>query len=423
MHNLLARQLKKLFGRADGFDPSWQAFLARVDDVYQQQDLDRQMLERALELSSEELLQANSELRAIFRTLPDVYLRVTREGQVLDFKGPEEPDPHFSTVHPIGKYLTELFPPDTLTPSFVAHAMGHKSMQTVEYRIAINGKTHYYEARCVSFGTDQAIIVIRNITHRRQAEDALRKEAREKALILDTMSEIIGYMDRDYNVIWANQTLYRTFNLSPDGQALKKCFHLHGRTTPCPICPVVKAMETGVPQIYPDLSSYGRRWILRGYPVRNEEGNVIGAVEIVTDVTDSRLAEEALRKSEERYKVLVENATVAIIIIQDELIKFLNPKACESTGYRPEELIDMPAWNFFHPDDLPMVRELQRKRLQGKKVPSLSTARIMRKDGRTIWGKFRHRHQLGGAPRYSRVLKRCDPSETAGREAVPSPEV
>jgi len=111
MHNLLARQLKKLFGRADGFDPSWQAFLARVDDVYQQQDLDRQMLERALELSSEELLQANSELRAIFRTLPDVYLRVTREGQVLDFKGPEEPDPHFSTVHPIGKYLTELFPP------------------------------------------------------------------------------------------------------------------------------------------------------------------------------------------------------------------------------------------------------------------------------------------------------------------------
>jgi len=302
--------------------------------------------------------------------------------------------------------------------------MGHKSMQTVEYRIAINGKTHYYEARCVSFGTDQAIIVIRNITHRRQAEDALRKEAREKALILDTMSEIIGYMDRDYNVIWANQTLYRTFNLSPDGQALKKCFHLHGRTTPCPICPVVKAMETGVPQIYPDLSSYGRRWILRGYPVRNEEGNVIGAVEIVTDVTDSRLAEEALRKSEERYKVLVENATVAIIIIQDELIKFLNPKACESTGYRPEELIDMPAWNFFHPDDLPMVRETTAKALTGEKgaLPLYGPHHAQGRPNH-LGGNFRHRHQLGGAPRYSRVLKRCDPSETAGREAVPSPEV
>jgi len=390
MHSLLARQLKKLFGRADGYDPKYQAFIDSVDDAYRQSDTDRRMLERALDLSSEELLQANSELRAVLQTLPDIYLRIAADGKILDFKGSEAPDPLFSPAAPIGKFLPNLLPPDVHADfsAFISEVLARKAMKSMVFKINRHAKTHYYESRGVPFFDDQVIVVIRNVTERKHAEEALLKEAREKSVILDTMSEIVVYIDREYNVVWANRAMYEAFDLSPQTYEGNKCFHIHKRTDRCPFCPAVKAMETGTLQIFPELSSYGRRWVLRGYPVRNDQDEIIGAVEIVTDVTESRNAEDALKKSEERYKILVENASMAIVIIQGEMMKYVNPRACEATGYSREEMQAMPVLDLVHPDDLGMVVDIQNKRYRGEKVPATYSARIIHKDGHTIWGEF-----------------------------------
>ena len=56
-------------------------------DLPLQFDTDREMLERTLDLSSQELLQANSEMRAVFRVLPDMFIRLDREGTILDCRG------------------------------------------------------------------------------------------------------------------------------------------------------------------------------------------------------------------------------------------------------------------------------------------------------------------------------------------------
>jgi two-component system NtrC family sensor kinase len=65
MHSLLRRQLKRYFGDLDAVPPQWQRFIAAVDDAYHQSDIDRDMFERSLELTSQELLQANSAMRAV----------------------------------------------------------------------------------------------------------------------------------------------------------------------------------------------------------------------------------------------------------------------------------------------------------------------------------------------------------------------
>jgi len=64
MHNLLKRQLKKYFGDPLQIPTKWQKFVDAVDDAYMQSDVDRGMLERSLDLSSQELLHANSEMMA-----------------------------------------------------------------------------------------------------------------------------------------------------------------------------------------------------------------------------------------------------------------------------------------------------------------------------------------------------------------------
>src|SRR5580693_991930 len=86
-HSLLRRQLKKHFQLSDAISPEWLGFVQAVDQAYRQFDADREMLERSLELSSHELLQANSELRAVLRTFPDMVLRLSADGRILDVKG------------------------------------------------------------------------------------------------------------------------------------------------------------------------------------------------------------------------------------------------------------------------------------------------------------------------------------------------
>jgi light-regulated signal transduction histidine kinase (bacteriophytochrome) len=69
MHRLLQRQLDRHTAGASHVPPEWAAFVEAVDAAYHQADTDRAMLERSLELSSNELLQANAELRGVLDTL------------------------------------------------------------------------------------------------------------------------------------------------------------------------------------------------------------------------------------------------------------------------------------------------------------------------------------------------------------------
>jgi len=66
MHSLLRRQLKKCFGEPYAVPQEWRAFLDLVDSAYRESDVDRRMLERSLDLSSQELLDSKARLHAVF---------------------------------------------------------------------------------------------------------------------------------------------------------------------------------------------------------------------------------------------------------------------------------------------------------------------------------------------------------------------
>ncbi len=98
--------------------------------------------------------------------------------------------------------------------------------------------------------------------------------------------------------------------------------------------------------------------------------------------------EEALRNSEERYRLLVDNASEAIIVAQDGMIKFANPKATELSGYSKEELTSVPFVEIIHPDDREMVFERYLRRLQGEEIPSTYPFRIIDKKGNIKWAEI-----------------------------------
>ena len=99
----------------------------------------------------------------------------------------------------------------------------------------------------------------------------------------------------------------------------------------------------------------------------------------------TRQAELALRESEKRYRNVVENASEAIFIAQDDVIKFSNSKAQELSGYSKEALSKTPFIEMVHPTDQAMVRDRYRKRLNGDQTPEIYSFRLLSRDQRELW--------------------------------------
>lgn len=108
------------------------------------------------------------------------------------------------------------------------------------------------------------------------------------------------------------------------------------------------------------------------------------AIQIVMrDITASRRMEDELRESEEKYRNLVERANDGIIIIQDEKIKFINPRLEEITGYEAEEVINTKFTNYLHPDEIKKGLARYKRRMAGKKLsPSWESALIHKNEHR-----------------------------------------
>jgi PAS domain S-box-containing protein len=102
------------------------------------------------------------------------------------------------------------------------------------------------------------------------------------------------------------------------------------------------------------------------------------------DITDRKRAEESLRTIEEIYQALIENANEGIIVVQDGLVKFFNPKMFEISGYSQDDLASRPLQKFVHPDDREIV-ELHIRRLERGEVPQAYPFRMIHKDGNIRW--------------------------------------
>lgn len=103
------------------------------------------------------------------------------------------------------------------------------------------------------------------------------------------------------------------------------------------------------------------------------------------EIVERRKAEDAIRRSEEQYRLVVENANEGIVIAQDGVFRLVNPKLAEIFGYSREELLSKSFDDFVHPEDRQMVDDRHRERMMGKAVPNMYPFRIIDREGRTKW--------------------------------------
>lgn len=103
---------------------------------------------------------------------------------------------------------------------------------------------------------------------------------------------------------------------------------------------------------------------------------------LLLDVTERKKAEDALRDSEEKYRLLVNNANEAIMVLQDGTVKFANARAKELSGYSDDELGARPFVEFIHVADRNLAIERHLAVLSGKELSPVSYVyRVVTKGG------------------------------------------
>ena len=264
-----------------------------------------------------------------------------------------------------------------------------------EEKITWHGKIHTISTKKSLYTdpvTSEKFITgtIRDITELRQSEKTLRESEGKLEAMLGSLAEHMSMMDKDLNIIWANETAKNIFG---DDIVGRKCYEAyHQRNKPCEPypCLTLKAFQDGKVHEH-DTQVVDKDDNTRFFhcnanvALRDEQGKPTAVLEISEDVTDQKLAEEALRESESSYRAVVENSAEGIIVVQDQMLQFVNPALVSMFGYSEKELLTRPFIEFIHPDHRERVKGIHIKRLEGGEVPPFYEFEILDKKGNVKW--------------------------------------
>jgi len=223
------------------------------------------------------------------------------------------------------------------------------SYETIYHRP--DGTVINYESRVTPRrlpGSDEIVgltLSARDITARKRAEEALRTSKEIQDAILSTTDVLLAYLDSEFNFIAVNQAYADAGRRRREDFVGKNHFDLYPHAENEGI--FRKAVETGETQVFsakpfehPDQPERGTTWWDWSLiPLKDESGSVRALVFSLLDVTERVQAKEALRESEERFRLAFENANIGMCLVDlDGRLTRVNSQMCEIFGYSQKEL-------------------------------------------------------------------------------------
>ena len=166
-----------------------------------------------------------------------------------------------------------------------------------------------------------------NIIERKKIKEKAEKREKERNLVLESISEPVLYYDRDKKIKWVNKAAAEFFNAEPEDLTGKICYKvLHNKKEPCDNCPVYRTWESGMYE-EDEVPLIGRRiGHVKANPVY-ENGDLVGVVEVVEDITERKRTEMQLKNLFEASRSI--NSTMDM----EELFRFISDSVQELVGF------------------------------------------------------------------------------------------
>ena len=246
-------------------------------------------------------------------------------------------------------------------------------------------------------GPPGLICSLRDVTERRRAEAAVAASEARYRLLADHSSDMIAQVDLACRRVFVSPASRRLLGYEPGelvGTRPQDFAHPED-------VPHFQAMidtllagraESGVSTHRLAHKAGGWVWVEGSWSiVRNTDGVPTGFVASVRSAQSRRLAEEALRTSEARFRLLAENTSELVILGHDDGRKsYVSPAVTRLLGFMPDELAAMRLRDYVHPDDLEALYVTTRRLNEGSPEVSI-VYRARHKSGAWVWveGVFR----------------------------------
>jgi PAS domain S-box-containing protein len=347
------------------------------------------------------LRQSEEKHRSILETIEESYYEVDLAGSFTFFNETLRRGFGYSREEMMGMNYKVYTPADIVDKVYQAYNHVYRTGEPLKWfpmeQIRKDGTRLVLENSVLPIKNEKGEVVGfrgigRDITERLQLEEALRRSEERYRIILDDIKEGYFEMDLAGNYTFFNDALCRLIGYSREElmgmnyrvyvppENTKEAFEIYNRIyrtgEPASMVDVVQIRKDGK-RIFVESSAY---------PIRNEKDEIIGFRGVSRDVTQRLQMEEALRRSEERYRTLMEEMEEPYYEVDlAGTYTFFNDALCQKLGYSRQEMKGINYKVYTVPDDIKRVFQAYNQVYRtGVPVKWFPTEQI-RKDGTRVF--------------------------------------
>ena len=205
--------------------------------------------------------------------------------------------------------------------------------------------------------------IVRDITLRKKAEAKLLQQQIEQQVLLDLIPAMVWYKDAHNRILRANRHAAESINKTVaevEGQTTSALYPEEAEQYHRDDLQVIASGRPKLGIVEPYQTASGeKRWVRTDkVPYRDPQGNVIGVLVFAQDITERRKAEAVLRESERQYRLLMEEASDGIVVLDmDGHFRMANSKVCEMFGYTREELLQLHVKDTYIPAEKALAQQ------------------------------------------------------------------
>ncbi len=312
----------------------------------------------------EKIKEQSAKINAILKTMPDLMFVIDKKGYYVDVFAYDNSKLALPPEKLIGANLKDVFPQkeaELFIRSF-KRCIDTGDMQTLEYRLTIEGKPMFFEARVSPFNRDHILSIVRDITDRRKAEESLRQAEENFRRSLDESPLGMRIVSKNYKTVYVNQAVLDIYGYDSTEELINT--PVKKRYTPDSHKAFLernKQRKQGHfgPSEY-EVSIARKNGEIRHLIAYRKEILWNGekqSLVIYSDVTQQKLAEKALKESEERFRSIYDNSSLGMYrTTPGGKIMMSNPALVEMLGYRSFE-------------ELTATRDLSKQKYFSKNTP------------------------------------------------------